>query len=216
MPSEHTAEIRGTFLRRPVNSFVYAEPSRLLTCTIGRGIYNETSLQECGSIKSIVYRMKRGDDSMKRILLAFAAALVALAMPLSAQASLGGDVASVHADQAHLQGTLRSTTTSAYTVQELKEPTGAVVREYVSPEGKVFAVSWQGPMAPDLRQLLGSYFQTFTQAVHSQKTSRLRRAPLIINQSGFVFAMGGHMRWIVGRAYDPTLVPANVQMEEIR
>jgi hypothetical protein len=160
--------------------------------------------------------MKWGDDSMKRILLAFAAAIAALAMPLSAQASLGGDVASVHADQAHFQSTLRSTAGSAYTVQELKAASGVVVREYVSPAGKVFAVSWQGPVRPDLQQLLGTYFQTFVQAVHSQKPSRLRRAPLVVNQPAFVFAMGGHMRWIVGKAYDPTLVPANVQMEEIR
>lgn len=149
---------------------------------------------------------------MKRIFLVFAA----LAMPLSAQASLGGDVASVHADQAHFQSTMRSTAASAYTVQELKAASGVVVREYVSPAGKVFAVAWQGPKAPDMQQLLGSYFQTFVQAVHSQKPSRLRRAPLMVNQPGFVFAMGGHMRWIVGRAYDPTLVPANVHMEDIR
>lgn len=153
---------------------------------------------------------------MKRILLAFAATLVVLAMPLSAQASLGGNVASVHADQAHFQSTMRSTAASAYTVQELKAASGVVVREYVSSAGKVFAVSWQGPVAPDLRQLLGSYFQTFQQEVHTQKASRLRRAPLIIRQPGFVLEMGGHMRWIVGRAYIPSMVPTNVPMEEIR
>lgn len=153
---------------------------------------------------------------MKRVLLGFAAALAALAMPLSAQASLGGNAASVHADQMRFQSALRSTAASAYTVQELKAPTGVVVREYVSPAGKVFAVSWQGAVHPDLKQLLGPYFQTFMQAVHSQKSSRMRRAPLMINEPGFVFAMGGHMRWIVGRAYDPTLVPANVRMEDIR
>lgn len=153
---------------------------------------------------------------MKRILLAFAATLVALAIPLSAQASLGGNVVSVHADQAHFQSTMRTTAASAYTVQELKATSGVVVREYVSSAGKVFAVSWQGPVRPDLQQLLGSYFQTFVQALHSQKPSRLRRAPLIINQPGFVFKMGGHMRWIVGRAYIPSMVPANVPMEDIR
>lgn len=153
---------------------------------------------------------------MKRTPLAFVAVLAALAIPHSAQASLGSDVASVHADQAHFQSTLRSTVNQAYTVEELKAPTGTIVREYISSAGKVFAVSWQGPTRPDLQQLLGSYFQTFVQAVHAQKASRLRRAPLIINQSDFVFEMGGHMRWIVGKAYVPSLVPASVQMEEIR
>lgn len=153
---------------------------------------------------------------MKRTLCACAAVLAALAIPLSAQASLGNNAASVHADQTYFKSMLRSTTNSAYSVQELKAPTGVVVREYVSPAGKVFAVSWQGPVRPDLQQILGSYFQTFIQAVHSQKPSRMKRAPLVINQPDFVFAMGGHMRWIVGRAYVPSLVPANVHMEEIR
>lgn len=153
---------------------------------------------------------------MKRTLLVFAAALVALALPLSAQASLGGDAASVRADQAHFQSALRSTVNSDYTVHELKAPTGVVVREYVSSAGKVFAVSWQGPARPDLQQLLGGYFQAFVQAVHSQKSSRMRRAPLVIRQPGFVFEMGGHMRWIVGRAYIPSMAPANVPMEDVR
>lgn len=153
---------------------------------------------------------------MKRTLLVLAAALVTLGLPLSVQASLGGDAASVRSDQTHLQSTTRTTANSAYTVHELKAPTGVIVREYVSSAGRVFAVSWQGPVRPDLQQLLGAYFQTFVQAVHSQKPSRLRRAPLVIRQPGFVFEMGGHMRWIVGRAYIPSMVPANVPMEDIR
>lgn len=153
---------------------------------------------------------------MKRTLLTLGAALVALAVPLSAQASLGGDAASVHADQTHFQSVLRSTVNSGYTVQELKAPTGVVVREYVSSDGKVFAVSWQGPTRPDLQQLLGTYFQTFVQAVHTQNPSRMRRAPLVIRQPDFMFEMGGHMRWIVGRAYIPSMMPANVPMEDIR
>lgn len=153
---------------------------------------------------------------MKPTLLTIMAALLTLAVPLSAQASLGGDVTSVHADQAKLQATLHTTASSAYTVEEVKAPTGVVVREYVSSAGKVFAVSWQGPTRPDLQQLLGSYFQVFQQALQTQKPTRLRRGPIFINQPGFVLEMGGHMRFLVGRAYVPSLVPANVQMEEIR
>lgn len=153
---------------------------------------------------------------MKPTLLTIAAALLTLAVPFSTQASLGGDLTSVHADQAKWQATLHSTASGAYTVEEVKAPTGVVVREYVSSAGKVFAVAWQGPIRPDLEQLLGSYFQAFQQAVQTQKPTRLRRAPLLINQSGLVLEMGGHMRFLVGRAYVPGLVPANVRMEEIR
>src|SRR5215469_3356292 len=160
--------------------------------------------------------MTEGDDSMKPTLLTVVAALFTLAVPLSAQASLGGDVTSVHADQAKLQATVQTTANDAYTVEEVKAPTGVVVREYVSSAGKVFAVAWQGPVHPDLQQLLGSYFQAYKQALQTQKPTHLRRAPIFINQSGLVLEMGGHMRFLVGRAYIPNLVPANVQMEEIR
>jgi hypothetical protein len=145
------------------------------------------------------------------------AALFMLAVPLTANASLGGKFASVQADQAHLRGTLQSTLNSTYTVHELKAPTGLVVREYLSTStGEVFAVTWQGPTKPDLQQVLGGYFQTFETALQSQKTSRLHGAPIMVNQPGLVVQMGCHMRFIVGRAYVPNMIPGNVQLEEIR
>lgn len=140
-----------------------------------------------------------------------------LAVPLTARASLGGNFTSVQADQAHLHGTLQSTANSTYTIHELKAPTGLVVREYLSTStGEVFAVTWQGSTKPDMQQVLGSYFQTFKDALQSQKTSRLHRAPIIVNRPGLVVQMGGHMGFIVGRAYVPNMVPGNVQLEEIR
>lgn len=153
---------------------------------------------------------------MKVTLLIITAALLTLTLPVSARASLGGDVTSVRTDQAKLQATVHVNTAGAYSVQEVKAPTGLVVREYVSSAGKVFAVAWQGPTRPDLQQLLGSYFQVFKQALQAQKPRRLRRAPIFINQSGLIVEMGGHMRFLVGRAYVSSLVPANVRMEEIR
>lgn len=153
---------------------------------------------------------------MKPTLLTVAAALLMLAAPLSAQASLGGDVMSVRADQARLQATLNTTAGSGYTVEEVKAPTGVVIREYLSSAGKVFAVAWQGPTRPDLQQLLGTYFEVYKQALQTQKPTHLHRAPISINQPGLVLEMGGHMRFLVGRAYIPSLVPANVAMEEIR
>jgi hypothetical protein len=161
--------------------------------------------------------MAMGDKAVKLIQTTALAALFMLAVPLTASASLGGNFGSVQADQARLHGTLQSTANSTYTIHELKAPTGLVVREYVSTStGEVFAVTWQGPTKPDLQQVLGSYFQTFKSALQSQKTSRLHRAPIMINQSGLVVQMGGHMRFVVGRAYVPSMVPGNVQMEEIR
>ncbi|HEY6338972.1 MAG TPA: DUF2844 domain-containing protein [Candidatus Sulfotelmatobacter sp.] len=146
----------------------------------------------------------------------FAGILSALLIAAPAFAGLGEDVRSVQADQAHMQGTLRTTQNAAYTVQEIKSPTGTIVREYVSASGKVFAVAWQGPWLPDMRQILATYFEPYQKAVQAQGNSRAARRPLMIEQPGLVVESGGHMRSFAGRAYIPDMLPEGVRAEEIR
>lgn len=142
--------------------------------------------------------------------------MVILTTALPAFAALGGDASSVQADQARMQGSLRTTQAEAYTLHEIRAATGTVVREYVSPSGKVFAVAWQGPWPPDMRQLLATYFAQYQQALQSQANSRAGRRPLLIQQPGFVVQSGGHMRSFAGRAYIPQMLPQGVSAEEIR
>ncbi|WP_374190163.1 DUF2844 domain-containing protein [Burkholderia pseudomallei] len=54
-----------------------------------------------------------------------------------------------------------STAAVGYTVRETTLGSGTVVREYVSTAGTVFALSWQGPVAPNLSDLLGAYFPQY-------------------------------------------------------
>ena len=151
-----------------------------------------------------------------RVLLVVMANVV-LVSPSPASAALGGYETTVQADQASMKGTLRSTPTKAYTVHEIKAQTGTVVREYVSPAGKIFAVVWQGPFLPDLRQLLGSYFEQFSQSAQKLKTEHLQvRGRLLIQEPGLVVQTGGHMRAYFGRAYVPELVPQEVRIEKIQ
>lgn len=141
---------------------------------------------------------------------------VMLALPFPLSASLGGDASSVLADQAKMQGNLRTTSSDSYTVHEIQAATGVAVKEYVSPAGKVFAVSWHGPFQPDLRQLLGGYFDVYTQAVQAQSAHHHGRGPLLIQQPGLVVQIAGHMRSFFGKAYDPQLLPAGVNAEDLR
>lgn len=145
------------------------------------------------------------------MLLAFGGISVA-AMP--AFAVLGGDAASVQADQAHINASRRVSQSSGYTIHELHSPTGAVVREFVSPSGKVFAIAWQSPSLPDLRQLLGPYFDEFQKA--AALSQRPGRAPLFVEHSGLVVQLGGHMRNFAGRAYLPDQMPGGTRAEDIR
>jgi Protein of unknown function (DUF2844) len=142
--------------------------------------------------------------------------LLMLALPFTMSASLGGDANSVQMDQAKIQGTLRTTSTDSYTVHEIQASTGVAVKEYVSSAGKVFAVTWQGPFHPDLRQLLGAYFDQFSEAETAQRAQRRGRGPLLIQQTGLVVQISGHMRSFLGKAYVPQMLPAGVHAEDLR
>ena len=129
-----------------------------------------------------------------------------------AVAALGGSEASIEADQAHLQATRSIVSASRYTVHELKTPSGTVIREYVS-DGQVFAVAWQGPLMPDLQQILASYFADYEAAATSKRTGR---GPVLVQQPGLVVHSGGRMRAFFGRAYIPQRLPAGVAFDEIQ
>jgi len=123
-------------------------------------------------------------------------------------AALGEPESSVSADQRILRGQIRAEVHEGYRLHQITDASGSVVREYVSPEGKVFGVSWQGPSVPNMQQLLGSYF-TYLQQYAQAQTGR-HGGPLIIQNDNFVFISGGHMRWRHGRAYVPSLLPTNL------
>jgi hypothetical protein len=139
-----------------------------------------------------------------------------LALPVATSAELGGDFTSVLADQAHMKATLKTTEAEAYTVHEIQAPSGTAVREYVSPAGKVFAVAWRGPFLPDLHQILGASFTTFTQNVQAQRTQRSGRGPVVVKQDALVVKSLGHARNYFGKAYLPELMPQGVKDEDIR
>lgn len=140
------------------------------------------------------------------------APLALLLCALPALAALGGDSASVTRDQLTMQATLRSTQNPGYAVHELRAPSGNIVREYVSPQGKVFGVAWQGSFVPNFQQLLGTYFQQFAQAGKSHR----RGSPLVIEQPGLVLYSGGHMRAYFGKAYVPSMLPQGVTADAIK
>ena len=158
----------------------------------------------------------RRADFISTSLLAMCAALLISCLALPAQAALGGDTASIQADQVHMQGSRRMIAANSYTVHEIQAETGTVVREYVSADGKVFAVFWQGPWLPDMRQILGGYFEQYRAAVQSQSGGRTARRPIMIDQPGLVVQIGGHMRAFAGRAYIPDRLPSGVHVEDIQ
>src|SRR5208282_6048797 len=129
-------------------------------------------------------------------------------------AALGEPESSVSADQQILRGQLRDEIHPGYRLHQITDASGSVVREYVTPAGKVFGVSWQGPFVPNMQQLLGSYFPYLQQYAQAQ-TGR-HGGPLIIQKGNFVFSSGGHMRGYQGRAYVINLFPTNLSPEVVQ
>ncbi|MGC2638032.1 MAG: DUF2844 domain-containing protein [Acidobacteriaceae bacterium] len=135
---------------------------------------------------------------------------------LPALAELGGTVNSVEADRVHMNASVRVTSANAYDVHEIAAPSGTVVDEYVSPAGKVFAVTWHGQFMPDLQQILGpAYFQQYASALAARE-KHFGHRPLNIQQPGLVVQTGGHMRDYFGRAYVPSMLPEGVKADDIR
>lgn len=131
---------------------------------------------------------------------------------LSAAATLGEDAGSVAVDQAQLQAGLKVSGTAKFSVHQLQLSSGTMVKEYVSPAGMVFAVSWQGPSIPDLQQVLGRYFEAYVDMLKNRGNAGGASAT---QQSGLVVQSGGHMRAYFGRAYIAPMLPRGVAAEEI-
>jgi hypothetical protein len=153
----------------------------------------------------------------RRWRLVFPVFLVLTILPGRVSASLGGDASSVTADRVHVQGALlRLTRADAYNVQEMQSATGVVIREYSTSTGDVFAVAWQGPWPPDLRQLLGAYYQRFQEQAERSASTRKRRGALSLQDGDLIVETSGHQRSFSGRALLPRLVPRGLDLQAIR
>jgi len=139
--------------------------------------------------------------------------LLALVVPARVYAELGGNVDSVQSDQQVMKGSRRITNAGNYSVHEIQAESGTKVREFVSPSGTVFGVAWSGPFKPDMRQVLGPYFDQYVQAIQSK---RPRGGAVVIQQPGLVVESGGHVRAFSGRAYLPQMTPSNVDPSGIK
>jgi hypothetical protein len=144
-------------------------------------------------------------------------AILIAALPGRASAELGGALATVDNDRVKMQGALlRITQTGPYVMHEVRTAAGTNVRQFVSSSGTVFGVAWDGPWQPDLHQLLGTYFDRFTQAAQIVRRARKGRGPLAIRDGDLVVEVGGHARAFVGHAYLTPLIPQGVDPSSIR
>lgn len=136
----------------------------------------------------------------------------------TAQASLGGDTASVETDRVAMKveqsARQNLAPTGSYTIHETTLPSGTLVRQFVSSKGLVFAVAWSGPFLPDFRQLMGLHFDTMVAGQARQPNAGHRFFSL--HEGDLVIESGGHQRSFAGRAFLRSAVPAGVTELEIK
>jgi hypothetical protein len=143
-------------------------------------------------------------------------ALLILALASAhAWATLGQSEATVKSDQLQLKSQEQAQTLEAYTVHQLTTDAGQTVKEFVSPQGIVFGVSWQGRSVPDMTQLLGTYINNLQTATPAQKHIQPRRG-ITVQNGDFVYSNFCRMQMCSGRAYIVSVVPRNVSAESIR
>lgn len=107
-----------------------------------------------------------------------------------------------------------SSTVSNYFTRDTTLATGTHVREYVSRSGVVFAVTWDGPFLPDLKALLGKYFDMMV--AESAAAPKAGRSRLAVNRPEVVINSGGHMRAFEGSAWIPAGFPAGFTADDVR
>jgi Protein of unknown function (DUF2844) len=133
----------------------------------------------------------------------------------SVSAHLGSDLSSVQADSIVLHGVVRTTALVDYDVHEIDAAAGLTVREFVTRGGTVFALSWAGPVPPDLQLLLGNYFGAYAAGLAALKSPGRNRS-VRIALADLIVESSGHLRAYSGRAYLPALMPAGVSIADLR
>jgi len=131
----------------------------------------------------------------------------------ASHATLGGPP-----EQFDMQDTTLVSSVSAgvsnYVLRDTTLATGTHVREYVSGSGVVFAVTWNGPFLPNLKALLGKYFDTMR--AESARAPKAGRSHLAIDSPEVVINSGGHMRAFEGSAWIPAEFPAGFSVDDVR
>jgi hypothetical protein len=150
-------------------------------------------------------------------------ALVLTALcPLASYATLGSapgaNTHAMTATRSLLQSTAApaaaaKSAAAAYTVREAVDSAGVTIHEYVLPTNVVFAVTWQGPVRPDMSALLGSYFPNFANANEGRWRGT---GPLVQHDGDFHIESAGHAGHFVGKAYLPRLVPVDVAIGDLQ
>jgi hypothetical protein len=100
-------------------------------------------------------------------------------------------------------------------VHQYQLANGTLIKEFAAEDGNVFAVTWKGPVLPNLHSLLGNYKENFE--VHLRETANARTigSPVSLKSSQVVIQSNGRMRDFWGYAYIPADVPPGLEIQNV-
>jgi hypothetical protein len=135
------------------------------------------------------------------------AALTLMMALAPAWAYLGGDLASVQADQTRMRAArLTTSAAQAASVHDIRLADGSSIRQFVNAQGIVYAVAWSTRMKPDFAQMLGRHAAEFDGL---QRSVTVDRGDLVVHSAGRPGAF-------VGKAWLKSQLPAGTSADAIR
>jgi hypothetical protein len=136
-----------------------------------------------------------------------------LSLSPAAYAGLGETVDSIARDHAALRGAaLQMTPRESWDLHEITTPEGTRVREYASKAGMVFAVSWAGPVLPNLPLLLAAHYDEYATAARARHAGHRH---LSISTKGLVLNITKLPRGFAGSAHLPEMLPAGTTAADL-
>ncbi|MDB5036841.1 MAG: hypothetical protein JWQ35_369 [Bacteriovoracaceae bacterium] len=144
----------------------------------------------------------------------FALFLLSTGISSTVYATLGDNVSTIENDRAAMSSEPVTTKDNPnYKIYIIKTDS-AIVREYVSKAGIIFSVGWNGNAHPDTKQLLGKYWSEHCEALKRHPREPGKRIHKLVSDR-LVSKKEGVQGAVRGYAYDPTLVPKGVNVDEI-
>lgn len=149
------------------------------------------------------------------------AVLAAALLPLSSHASLGGApnvnapaaLARLAAPQSDQAVARDAQPAAPYSMHQSVDANGVTIREYALPSNVVFAVTWNGPIRPNMTALLGNYFPTYLNV--AQRRAR-GTGPLVDGDDTFRIESSGRLGRFSGIAWLPRDMPAGVRPRDLQ
>jgi hypothetical protein len=101
-----------------------------------------------------------------------------------------------------------------FSITTTTQSTGTVINEYTDNNGVIFAITWEGPVPPNLEELLGEHFTAYKDP--KNVVAHHSHSNLAVSDGNLIVQVKGHMRAFTGIAYLKNAIPQGVNVSQIQ